>query len=133
MDRRDFLTAKPNHKEKSQTSQPVASRHITSGLNPYAGPWTENEIIHLLKRTMFGAKKADVDYFKTRTVDQAVNELVNPVAPQPSPPIKEYATSTTATTPDGNITQGAAIFFDGLRFEQVQLLAGRRQNPHTTR
>ncbi|MEI9909917.1 MAG: hypothetical protein WDO71_09750 [Bacteroidota bacterium] len=34
-----------------------------SGLAPYAGSWTTNEVTHLLKRTMFGAKKADVDYF----------------------------------------------------------------------
>ncbi|MBI5856213.1 MAG: DUF1800 domain-containing protein [Sphingobacteriales bacterium] len=108
MDRRDFLTAKRRKKERiiSHTSTTESPRRITSGVNPYAGPWTENEIIHLLKRTMFGAKKADVDYFKTRTVSQAVDELLNPTAPQPGPPVKEYATSTTATTPDSNIAQG---------------------------
>lgn len=61
---------------------------------------------------MFGAKKSDVDYFKTRTVSQAVDELLNPTAPQPSPPIKEYATSTTATTPDSNIAQGTTWIND---------------------
>lgn len=112
MDRRDFLTAKPRKKEKVQATQPVASRHITSGINPYAGPWTENEIIHLLKRTMFGAKKADVDYFKTRTVSQSVDELLNPTAPQPSPPVKEYTTSIQPGTPDGNIAQGTTWIND---------------------
>jgi len=114
MDRRDFLTVKRRNKVNvdNPIAQSISTRHITSGLNPYAGPWTENEIVHLLKRTMFGAKKADVDYFKTRTVDQAVNELLNPVAPQPSPPVKEYATSTTATTPDGNIAQGTTWIND---------------------
>ncbi|HEY6062432.1 MAG TPA: DUF1800 family protein, partial [Chitinophagaceae bacterium] len=106
MDRRDFLIAKRSNKEKIKSPQPVTSRHITSGINPYAGPWTENEVIHLLKRTMFGAKKADVDYFKIRTVSQAVDELLNPTAPQPSPPVKEYATSTQPGTPDTNILQG---------------------------
>lgn len=102
MDRRDFLTAK----RKQPVTSPQASRNITTGINPYAGPWTENEIVHLLKRTMFGAKKADVDYFKTRTVSQAVDELLNPTAPQPNPPIKEYVTSTQPGTPDTNIAQG---------------------------
>ncbi len=106
MDRRDFLTAKRRKKEKLPAPQPVASRHITSGINPYSGAWTENEIIHLLKRTMFGAKKADVDYFKTRSVSQSVDELLNPTAPQPGPPVKEYTTSTQPGTPDGNIAQG---------------------------
>ena len=59
-----------------------------SGLNPYAGQWTANEIIHLLKRTMFGATKQDVDYFTTKTVTDTINELLNPVAPLPPPPIK---------------------------------------------
>ena len=114
MDRRDFLTAKRRKNEKltGHSTDTAFTRHITSGINPYSGQWTENEIIHLLKRTMFGAKKADVDYFKTRTVSQAVDELLNPIAPQPAPPIKEYATSTTATTPDGNITQGTTWIND---------------------
>ncbi len=103
MDRRDFLTAK---RRKKPVVSPPASRNITSGINPYSGPWTENEIVHLLKRTMFGAQKADVDYFKTRTISQAVDELLNPTAPQPTPPIKEYATSTQPGTPDANIVQG---------------------------
>lgn len=104
MDRRDFLTAT---RRKKQVHVAPASRNISTGINPYAGPWTENEIIHLLKRTMFGAKKADVDYFKTRSVSQAVDELMNPVSPQPVPPIKEYTTSTTALNPDANIAQGS--------------------------
>jgi len=112
MDRRDFLTAKRRKKEKKTASSPVSTRKITSGIGPYTGPWTENEVIHLLKRTMFGAKKADVDYFKTRTVSQAVDELLNPTAPQPTPPIKEYATSTNAVRPDSNIAQGTTWIND---------------------
>ncbi len=104
MDRRDFLTA---GKAKKQTPVISASSPRTfSGLNPYTGPWTTNEVIHLLKRTMFGAKKSDVDYFVNLTVSQTVNELLNPVAANPLPPVKEYATSANATTPDTNIAQG---------------------------
>lgn len=109
MDRRDFLTAR---RRKKPVASPQASRNITSGINPYSGPWTENEIVHLLKRTMFGAKKADVDYFKTRTMSQSVDELLNPTAPQPTPPLKEYVTSTTATTPDTAILQGTTWIND---------------------
>lgn len=77
-----------------------------SGLAPYTGQWTENEIIHLLKRTMFGAKKQDVDYFKTKTITETINELLNPVAGLPSPPVKEYTVAATVTTPDTNIALG---------------------------
>lgn len=64
-----------------------------SGLNVYSGQWTENEIIHLLKRTMFGASKQDVDYFKTKTLSDTINELLNPTAPLPSPPMFLFGTN----------------------------------------
>jgi uncharacterized protein (DUF1800 family) len=107
MDRRDFITASKKSNKKKTSWEAAAPDRTNSGLNPYTGAWTNNEIIHLLKRTMFGAKKADVDYFKTRTLSQAVDELINPTAPDPAPPVKEYATTTTpGTDPDTNIIQG---------------------------
>ncbi len=111
MDRRDFLTArKPKKTVETQTVSPART---LSGINPYTGAWGKNEIIHLLKRTMFGAKKTDVDYFATRTMNQAVDELLNPTAPNPAPPVKEYATTTTlGTVPDTNILQGTTWIND---------------------
>src|SRR5882724_4468889 len=78
----------------------------TSGLNTYKGPWTENEIIHLLKRTLFGAQVQDIAYFKTRTLVQTISELLNPPDPLPQPPVKEYTVSSSALTPDSNISLG---------------------------
>src|SRR5689334_17533253 len=92
MDRRDFLTA---GKKKNSPPAPARLPRTTSGLNPYSGPWTKNEVQHLLKRTMLGSRKADIDYFLTRTPDQAVNELLNPTAPLPSPPVNDYTTTDT--------------------------------------
>lgn len=107
MDRRDFLTAsKTKKKTPLKPVQFAKPARVLSGINPYASQWTTNEVIHLLKRTMFGAKKADVDYFLGRTVSQSVDELMNPTAPNPTPPIKEYVTSTQPGTPDTNIAQG---------------------------
>ena len=77
----------------------------TTTLTPYTGPWTDVEISHLLKRTMFGAKKSDIDYFKTKTVSQAIDELVTITPTKPAPPIKDYVT-TSALTPDNNIVAG---------------------------
>jgi uncharacterized protein (DUF1800 family) len=112
MDRREFLTAR----RKKQVADNVAASgkpfRTQSGINPYTGAWTEQEVIHLLKRTMFGAKKADVDYFKTKTLSQAVDELLNPTAPNPNPPVKEYTTSTQPGTPDANIAQGTTWIND---------------------
>ena len=85
MDRRGFLTAA---KKKTVTQKTPARFSITSGVAPYTGPWTENEVIHLLKRTMFGATRSDVAYFLTRTRADAINELLN-FAPIP-PPVRDY-------------------------------------------
>jgi uncharacterized protein (DUF1800 family) len=105
MDRKEFLTA--GRRKKENAAAPPQTFRTNSGINAYAGAWTEQEVVHLLKRTMFGAKKADVDYFRGRTMDQAVNELLNPTAPNPNPPVKEYVTTTTVgAVPDGNIAQG---------------------------
>lgn len=106
MDRRDFLTAGKAKKKTPVAAAAFSPARTLSGINLYTGPWTANEVIHLLKRTMFGAKKADVDYFLTRTISQAVDELLNPTAPDPAPPVKEYTTSTQPGTPDANILQG---------------------------
>jgi len=99
MDRREFLAVK---KKKAVPSAPRKTFRTLSGLTPYSGPWTTNEVVHLLKRTMFGAKKADIDYFKARTVSQAVDELLTPTAPLPSPPLNDYSPN----TPDPNVAAG---------------------------
>lgn len=43
---------------------------------------------------MFGARKQDIVYFQGRTLAQTVDELLNPVAPLPAPPLKNYANGT---------------------------------------
>lgn len=110
MHRRDFLTVGKARKKivaQAATSDSVSPARTLSGINPYTGTWGANEVIHLLKRTMFGAKKADVDYFVNLTMNQAVDELLNPTASNPAPPVKEYTTSTQPGTPDANIAQGS--------------------------
>ena len=107
MDRREFLAARRKKKEVITDNDSPKLFRTNSGINTYTGSWTEQEVIHLLKRTMFGAKPADISYFKTMTMSQAVDELLTPTAPNPAPPVKEYVTSTQPGTPDANIAQGA--------------------------
>jgi uncharacterized protein (DUF1800 family) len=111
MDRRAFLSANIPTVAEEETTAPAAPPP-SGGLAVYAGAWTENEVIHLLKRTMFGASRADINYFKTRTFLQSVDELLNPVTPLPDPPLKEYTTPAGATTPDPNIVQGTTWIND---------------------
>jgi len=88
MDRKDFFKT-IGRKRASSFSKYRLDKFFFSGLNPYTGNWTVNEVTHLLKRTMFGAKKSDVDYFAGKTMDEAVNELLNNIT-VPSPPVRDY-------------------------------------------
>ena len=103
MDRREFFT-----KTRKKTTL-TTSRSIASGLNPYAGAWTINEVAHLLKRTMFGAKKADIDYFLTLSPTAAVDELLNNI-PIVGTPLRDY----------GLIEDEDGIFHDDLGVAQGQ-------------
>jgi len=103
MDRRDFLTAKKPNATLHNTATPVVFFRTNSGINQYTGPWTKNEVQHLLKRTMFGSTKADIDYFLAKTMVQAIDELINPTAPFPAPPVNDYSPGTA----DANIVAGA--------------------------
>lgn len=106
MDRRTFIKTPILAQKESIASAANQINRTQSGLAPYAGSWTENEVIHLLKRTMFGAKKTDIDYFKTKTCAQCVDELLNPTASLPSPPVKEYSHASALTQPDTGIAAG---------------------------
>lgn len=88
MDRRDFF--KRTRRKYSITSNANQyGKEMFAGLNPYTGNWTVNEVTHLLKRTMFGARKTDIDYFLSLSPGAAVDELLNNVM-VPDPPVRDY-------------------------------------------
>lgn len=72
------------------TVQPTRRPRVLSGLTPYAGTFGNNELIHLLKRTLFGSTKADIDFFKGKTMLQVVDALLTTPASEAAPPIKTY-------------------------------------------
>jgi len=100
MDRRAFLKGGAVTAEKK--ASPVHMMRTNTGIRPYSGAWTKNEVTHLLKRTLFGATIADIRYFSGKTMQEAVDELLNPTAPLPTPPLKEYDV-TGAATPDNDV------------------------------
>ncbi len=103
MDRREFL-----NKARKKTGR-LNSRRIASGLAPYSGSWTINETAHLLKRTMFGATKADIDHFLAMSPGAAVDELLNNI-PVVTPPLRDY----------GLIEDDDGVFHDDLGVPQGQ-------------
>jgi uncharacterized protein (DUF1800 family) len=79
-----------NSVAKSNAEKKVFSP-LTEGLQPYTGTWDTPQVVHLLKRTLFGAGPADITYFKGRTMNQAVDELLLPTAPPSSVPLNNYS------------------------------------------
>ncbi|MBO9636515.1 MAG: DUF1800 domain-containing protein, partial [Chitinophagaceae bacterium] len=107
MDRREFFALKPTTNTPATT--PFGGlRQINTGLDPYTGPWTTNEIVHLLKRTMFGAKRSDITHFQSITMSAAVDELLTIPAGAPTPPVKGYTNEDiSASDPDYALPMGA--------------------------
>lgn len=77
----------------------------TPSLNPYAGPWNRNVVKHLLRRTLFGAKRADINFFQPLGLNASINQLLDDSRPMPSPPVKEY-NSSAAAVPDTTVAAG---------------------------
>lgn len=71
-------------------SMPKGLSKSTAGLNQYTGPWTQSEIIHLLRRTTFGVKYADVLAYQSMSMAQAVDDLLNVSTTPPAPPVNNY-------------------------------------------
>lgn len=100
MDRRDFF--KRARKKYSTAKAGQSGARLFAGLTPYNGNWTVNEVAHLLKRTMFGARKTDIDYFLSLSPGAAVDELLNN-ATTPSPPVRDYG-----------LLEDEGVFYDDL-------------------
>lgn len=60
-----------------------------SGLPPFQGSWGEPEVIHLLRRTLFGVRKNEVAQLTSLGLSQAVQAILNP-EPAPPIPVNDY-------------------------------------------
>lgn len=58
-----------------------------NSLQPYQGPFEKRELRHLLRRTLFGCTLEDLKHFEGKTMQQAVDELLNVPTEQPEPPL----------------------------------------------
>jgi uncharacterized protein (DUF1800 family) len=63
---------------------------VTASLKNYRGKWGRPEVTHLLKRTLFGAKKEDIDYFASKSLRHTIQQLLNTEEPIPAPPVNNY-------------------------------------------
>jgi uncharacterized protein (DUF1800 family) len=64
---------------------------VTGTLNPYSGTWSQVEVIHLLRRTLFGLRTADIQTMLPLNASDAVDLLFTNVPPNsPPPPLNNY-------------------------------------------
>ncbi|GAL85860.1 hypothetical protein MYP_3089 [Sporocytophaga myxococcoides] len=122
MSRRSFLTIdkdqdpllknispharKSNDGNVNARSQGDNCTTATSGVSPYTGTFGRAELIHLLKRTMFGVKKSDLDYFTGKPLAEVVNELTSALPSAiPHYPLREYD-STVGKNGNGTVDWG---------------------------
>lgn len=103
MDRRAFFRSGIASSPVPLAAPVVQAPPPKGGLAAFSGAWTEAEVIHLLKRTLFGATRQDINYFLARTFQQSVDEILAVPPAPPAPPVKEYP----ITAADTNIAQGA--------------------------
>ena len=73
-------------------------------LTPYSGTFGRPELLHLLRRTLFGVKKSDLAYFAGRSLNSVVIELLTVPASPPSPPVNDY---NSVSYTDPNIPAGS--------------------------
>lgn len=66
---------------------------VTSGITPFNGDFDRGALIHLLKRTLFGLKKADLDYFTGKTLTQVLDELLIVPSAITTYPLMDYSST----------------------------------------
>lgn len=59
----------------------------TAGVEPYAGPWGPAQVGHLLRRTTFGASRADRERFAALSIDMALDRLLDDSVPDATLPL----------------------------------------------
>ena len=91
MERKEFLAFKSTQKAAAPANTMQVKRRTSTGLTKYSGTWGKSEVKHLLSRTLFGFKKADMDAFLSKGLDTALTDILNVSATPPSPPVNNYA------------------------------------------
>ncbi len=72
----ETLPVKPVGSKPQLVAEKKSSLVFAEGLQEYTGTWDTAQVVHLLKRTLFGARLTDVNYFKSRTMAEAVDEIL---------------------------------------------------------
>ncbi len=78
------------------------TRRTNTGITPYVGAFGKPELLHLLRRSLFGVKMADISAFTGNTLEQTVDALLTVSSTLPNPPLNDYGN----TISDPNVLYG---------------------------
>lgn len=84
MNRRAFL-----HIPSASATPLEMTAPMNGDLSPYVGDWDQPAVMHLLRRTLFGVTIADIDYFKSLSLEATLDELLD-TSLTPLPPVNDY-------------------------------------------
>ncbi|MEL6926287.1 MAG: hypothetical protein AAFO94_19755, partial [Bacteroidota bacterium] len=70
-------------------NQSTTATATGTGLELYSGEWGDRQIMHLLRRTLFGVTKENLDQYRALDLADAVDTLLQ-YSPQPNMPIYDY-------------------------------------------
>src|SRR5436853_6148008 len=74
---REYRTEEVSYQASRLMDDDLRVGNVTSGLTPYAGAWSEWEVLHLLRRIGFGFKKSYVDAMLPLGPAAAVDYIMN--------------------------------------------------------
>lgn len=84
---------------------------VSTGIERYSGPWGFDEIAHLLRRTMFGARKQDIDTLGGMSMDEAVAMLLADSPAPSSPPDYNANNESSSWTTDSFTSSKENLYF----------------------
>jgi uncharacterized protein (DUF1800 family) len=92
------------YNDPSNKKLPSDLRKTSTGIGPFTGTFSESELIHLLRRTLFGASQSDILYFKNKSLNEVVDSILTLPPLLPPPPLNHY--SYNVNLPDAEVPAG---------------------------
>ena len=89
MDRKSFFS-KIFLTQPNTSIYPNNAPFLKGTLKTYKGKWDTPDVVHFLKRTMFGAKPEDVAYFKNISFKNTIKDILNTPSVIKIAPINNY-------------------------------------------
>ncbi len=81
------------------------SENLEGGLEPFGGTWDYKQAAHLIRRAMFGGRRADVDQALAMGLDSAVAALLDDSEMLPDPPVNIF------NDPEDDVPLGETFVF----------------------